>query len=204
MEVNPRRIRTMLTILILSTYKFVAGQYTDSDQISIIKTKNYSMTIESSNYFIDNDTVRSKFCTIRNLSKDTLWIMFEPDQNKSDYDFIKNTFFSRKHDSVKLFNYLLDGNVNWTVGVFDTFFKLIPPKQSFNILIEGDSTFDIDLLIDRIRIIPQSFIFNNFGLIKRNHKNFDNQVFYYDKNYLIVTRRMLKNALKQFLTTKKT
>lgn len=202
MEINLKYTRIVLTILALSTYKFVTGQYMDSDDTSIIKTKNYSMTIESSDYFIDNDTVRSKSCIIKNLYTDTLWIMFEPDQNKSDYEFIKNSFFSRGHDSVKLFSYLLDGNVNWTVGVFDTFFKLIPPEQSFNILIEGDSISDIDLLINSIRIIPQSFIFDNFGLIKRHHKNFDKQVFYYDKSYLIVTRRILRNALKQFPNTK--
>lgn len=108
---------------------------------------------------------------------------------------LKIYFFSRSYDGGRLFSYLLDGNVYWTIGVFSGFFKLLPPKESFNIMIEGDSMPDIDLLISKARIIPQSFIFDNFRFIKHHYKNFDNQIFYYDKDYLLINRNMLKHAL---------
>lgn len=192
-----RHLKIIAIVLSIVICKFATGQYLKSDAPQIITHSNYSTCIESSNYFLDNDTVWSKFYTIKNTSNDTLWIMFDPKSDRSDNEFIKDLFFPRSYDGIRLFSALLDGNVYWTIGVFGAFFKLLPPKESFNIMIEGDSTTDIDLLISKARIIPQSFIFDNFGLIKRHCKNFDNQVFYYDKDYLLINRRMLRHALQK-------
>lgn len=192
-----RHIRTIAIVLSIAVCRFATGQYLKSDTPQIINHSNYSTHIESSNYFLDNDTVWSKLYTIKNTSNDTLWIMFDPKSDRSDHEFIKDLFFSRSYDGTRLFSTLLDGNVYWTIGVFCGFFKLLPPKESFNIMIEGDSITDIDLLISKTRIIPQSFIFDNFGLIKRSYTNFDNQVFYYDKDYLLINRRMLRHALQK-------
>lgn len=190
-------LRIIAIILSIVVCRLASGQYLKSDAPQIINNSNYSARVESSNYFLDNDTIWSKFYTLKNTSNDTLWIMFDHKSHNSDYEFIKNLFFSRSYDGTRLFNALLDGNVYWTIGVFSGFFKLLPPKKSFNILIEGDSIPDIDLLINKARIIPQSFIFDNFRLIKHHYKNFDNQIFYYDKDYLLINRNMLKYALQK-------
>ena len=188
-------------IIILCIFVFsmsLSGQMLKSDDTIVIKNNNYTETIESSNYIIERDTVWSKTCSIHNISNDTLWVMFEKDDRLSnDYDMVHHRFFYSKPEigRIRLFSYLLDGNVNFTFGLFYVFFKLVLPNRSFNIIIEGESVTEIDFLISKIRIIPQSFIFDNFGLIKRHCKNFDNQVFY-DRDNLLINRRTLRHALQ--------
>ena len=194
----------MNKILINSLCIFVfsmtmSGQMLNSDNTKIIENKNFTETIESSNYIIERDTIWSKICSIHNTSNDTLWVMFEKDDRLSnDYDMVHHRFFYSKPEigRVRAFSYLLDGNVNFTLDLFNVFFKLVLPNRFFNIIIAGESVTEIDFLISKIRIIPQSFIFDNFGLIKRHCKDFDKQVFY-TKDNLLITRQMLKHALQE-------
>lgn len=177
----------------------MSGQMLNSDNTKIIENKNFTETIESSNYIIERDTIWSKICSIHNTSNDTLWVMFEKDDRLSnDYDMVHYRFFYSKPEigRVRAFSYLLDGNVNFTLDLFNVFFKLVLPNRFFNIIIAGESVTEIDFLISKIRIIPQSFIFDNFGLIKRHCKDFDKQVFY-TKDNLLITRQMLKHALQE-------
>lgn len=91
-----RHIRTIAIILSIAVCRFATGQYLKSDTPQIINHSNYSTHIESSNYFLDNDTVWSKLYTIKNTSNDTLWIMFDPKSDRSDHEFIKDLFFFQK------------------------------------------------------------------------------------------------------------
>ena len=194
----------MNKILINSLCIFVfsmtmSGQMLNSDNTKIIENKNFTETIESSNYIIERDTIWSKICSIHNTSNDTLWVMFEKDDRLSnDYDMVHHRFFYSKPEigRVRAFSYLLDGNVNFTLDLFNVFFKLVLPNRFFNIIIAGESVTEIDYLISKIRIIPQSFIFDNFRLIKHHYKDFDKQVFY-TKDNLLITRQMLKHALQE-------
>lgn len=111
-------LRIIAIILSIVVCRLASGQYLKSDAPQIINNSNYSARVESSNYFLDNDTIWSKFYTLKNTSNDTLWIMFDHKSHNSDYEFIKNLFFSRSYDGTRLFNALLDGNVYWTIGVF--------------------------------------------------------------------------------------
>lgn len=177
----------------------MSGQMLNSDNTKIIENKNFTETIESSNYIIERDTIWSKICSIHNTSNDTLWVMFEKDDRLSnDYDMVHHRFFYSKPEigRVRAFSYLLDGNVNFTLDLFNVFFKLVLPNRFFNIIIAGESVTEIDYLISKIRIIPQSFIFDNFRLIKHHYKDFDKQVFY-TKDNLLITRQMLKHALQE-------
>ena len=86
-------LRIIVVILSIVVCRLASGQYLKSDASQIINNSNYSARIESSNYFLDNDTVWSKFYTGKNTSNDTLWIMFDHKSHNSDYEFIKNLFF---------------------------------------------------------------------------------------------------------------
>lgn len=192
--------KNIISILCIFVFSMsLSGQMLKSDDTIVIKNNNYTETIESYNYIIERDTVWSKTCSIHNISNDTLWVMFEKDDRLSnDYDMVHHRFFYSKPEIGRLraFSYLLDGNVNFTFDLFNVFFKLVLPNRSFNIIIEGESVTEIDFLISKIRIIPQSFIFDNFRLIKRSYTNFDNQVFY-TKDNLLITRQILKHALQE-------
>lgn len=72
----------------------MSGQMLNSDNTKIIENKNFTETIESSNYIIERDTIWSKICSIHNTSNDTLWVMFEKDDRLSnDYDMVHHRFF---------------------------------------------------------------------------------------------------------------
>lgn len=192
--------KILINILCIFVFSMtMSGQMLNSDNTKIIENKNFTETIESSNYIIERDTIWSKICSIHNTSNDTLWVMFEKDDRLSnDYDMVHHRFFYSNPEigRVRAFSYLLDGNVNFTLDLFNVFFKLVLPNRFFNIIIAGESVTEIDFLISKIRIIPQSFIFDNFGLIKRHCKDFDKQVFY-TKDNLLITRQMLKYALQE-------
>lgn len=175
------------------------GQILRSDSVRVIKTDSYTETIESSNYVVDGDTVRSKVYVINNISNDTLWVFFEKDDRfTNDYDMVNHRFFycNPQKGIGRMFSYLLDGNVYFSLNLFGYFFKLIPPEKQFYIIIEGESISEIDSLLSKIRIVTQSFIFDNFKLIKKYHREFDQSVFY-TKDYLMVTRRILQDALQK-------
>ncbi len=192
--------KILINILCIFVFSMtMSGQMLNSDNTKIIENKNFTETIESSNYIIERDTIWSKICSIHNTSNDTLWVMFEKDDRLSnDYDMVHHRFFYSKPEigRVRAFSYLLDGNVNFTLDLFNVFFKLVLPNRFFNIIIAGESVTEIDYLISKIRIIPQSFIFDNFRLIKHHYKDFDKQVFY-TKDNLLITRQMLKHALQE-------
>lgn len=74
---------------------------------------------------------------IKNEANENLWILFEQNDTISDKTLIYQRFRNRKDGDMGLYQWMVDGNVNWgkpCLDLYTEFFKILPPNESFYIV----------------------------------------------------------------------
>ena len=110
------------------------------------------------------DTVFQYINTIQNNSKNNAWVFFEKDTSMSNDKLI---FFRLKHrpeGSMSMFEWIVDGNVNWgnvTYELWSTFIKIIPPNEKFTVVtLSGNTNYE---LLRALRVIPEEELIQIFS-----------------------------------------
>lgn len=89
-------------------------------------------------YSIDTVTASHDyhFIEIKNETKENIWILFERDTAMTNNELIRSRFKTRTY-GMSYSEWLFDGNVDWgnpCCGLYSTFFKILPPDQTFTII----------------------------------------------------------------------
>lgn len=141
--------RLIITILLSTT--FCVSAQTD-----------YNISYREEPVIIEGDSIRQFICEIQNKSNNNIWILFESDSTLTNKEIIYHRFKKRVPSGMSMYQWMVDGNVNWNNFVPDlnsTFFKILPPNEIFNIISSHNFSGN---LIPCLRIITTEEIISYF------------------------------------------
>lgn len=156
-------IKYLFTIVFI--FSIISIHAMSQDQENIPSSEMFRLT-KVNEQFTDNNEV--SIYEIKNLSDDNLWILFEHDRTMTTKQLIRLRFKKSNYGGMSMFHWMIDGEVDWSRFVPDlygTFFKILPPEQSFFIYIHCNND-DYSILGD-IRILPNLEVKESFNLLSK-------------------------------------
>ena len=110
------------------------------------------------------------FIEIKNETTENIMILFERDTTMTNNELIRSRFMTRIPGGMSYYEWLFDGNVNWgnhCRGLYSTFFKILPPDQTFTIIQRVDYGQDQDDFKKIARIITADEMRTLFSILVR-------------------------------------
>lgn len=142
----------MTKFIFALTFIFLFTPIIEAEENEWVKTD----TTEA-NYMVNGEVVRQLIFSVDNISDENIWLVFENDKSKSDYELIKERYLRKQDDGITLFNMIIDPNAifgNWIFDIYNCFLKIIKPHKSFNVIVTYCNRIEAYNFIDKIRLIP--------------------------------------------------
>lgn len=128
----------------------------------------------------------TRIISLRNLTADTLWMYYDPSNFNDPIESFRKTMFERKTpDGIILFNYLLDGNVNWKKSFIGGSIKKLSPDSSFSLIFLPLGDESVSDYVSHIVAIRQRELCDSFALFQKFNRYFDRNAFL-DTNFAII------------------
>ena len=121
--------------------------------ISSAAHNSYEIEITESPLISNEVIIKQSIMTIENVSCQNIWILIEKDTSLTNKELINRRFKYRNEGDMSLFQWMVDGNVNWSGFVLrldSTFFKILAPGLTFTMISVDNPMYE---LIEYIRII---------------------------------------------------
>lgn len=119
----------------------------------------WNRKVTNTQYRLSGKEIVQRVIEIENKSDENLWLFFEKDSVGSNRNIIRKRFFRSPSGEMSLFQWMVDGNVNWgelCPDIYDRwFFKIIPPHDSFHIVLIGNDISKFEHVEKQIRILTQ-------------------------------------------------
>lgn len=151
-----------LIALFISTVSICAMS---QEQVNLPPSELFRLTRVNEQF---TDNIEVSIYEIKNISDDNLWILFEHDLTMTTEQLIRLRFKKNVYGGMSMFQWMMDDDVDWSRFVpdlYDTFFKILPPGQSFYICIYDNN--DKNKIIGDIRILSNIEIKKTFNLLSK-------------------------------------
>ena len=142
--------------LIFSVLMVVLGSVlTKAGEVAPITTTRVSLNMSG-------DITSQYINAIHNNSEQRVWVFFEEDTTISNNQLIYNRLKHRPEGGMSMFEWIVDGNVNWDGFVLDmeSFIKIIPPGETFSIVTLHEPV--NEKILKMIRVIPDDEMIEYF------------------------------------------
>lgn len=134
--------------------------------LSLAGNNDYDISIQNSNFDINNTEVFTKCISITNKSCTPLWIWFKnKSQNKESKDLIKEYFFKSNED-ISIFSMAMETEKIIKGISIDTFIKILTLNQSFEIkYLSVNKSINVDVM-DILNIFQESEVLGYYPILK--------------------------------------